>query len=133
MLECFATVYHLAPCSTDIAQIALRVEPQVCADAEPDVLLATARKVVEDDRRDLPALSDARAIAEEEPCALRLVVGAAGRQEARVPLACIQGAFQLQFAQQPTFNNFLAQSFAQRVVRRRKRDARHGGRLGDVV
>ena len=50
-------------------------------------------------------ISDACAIAQEERGTHRLVIGTAGRQKARMPLARIQGAFELEVAQQPTFNH----------------------------
>ena len=55
---------------TDVVQVALRVAAEVRTSGNPQVPSPASRDVVQDHRCDLPSLPHARAVAEEEPCAL---------------------------------------------------------------
>lgn len=99
-------------------------DSQIARNAEPDVLDAPPRTVVQDDTGNLPALADARAVAEEEAAAR--AVGS----DLLVALARVEHALKLQAAQ---LARRVADSVQRRICAWRQRYRGEQPTLADVA
>ena len=109
-----------------VGEVAFGVTLQVARRRNPDVSPSTAREIIQDDARDLPPLSDARAVADHEPRPGTV------RQTFEVLLARVRHALELQTRQSAGVDG-CAERLVDRVMARRQRDGRKTRRLGDVA
>ena len=109
-----------------VAQISLRVSVQVGAGGQPQVLLPSARVVIQHDPAYLPSFPDARAVADHEPGS------AAVGENLAVFLTRVGDALELQFRELPAVDDVVGDRVDERVRRGRERDGRERRRLRDV-
>ena len=131
LVEALAAVVdrHVA---AEVTQVTHGIDAQVGTRREPDVAVAAARHVVEHDRRELPPLAHARAVAEEEAGARARDGAARGRPHLQVALAGERDRLDLQARELAARDQLVRERVQQRVaaVRCGRRGERRS--LGDV-
>ena len=131
LVEALAAVVdrHVA---AEVAQVTHGVDAQVGARREPDVTVAAARDVVEHDRRQLPPLAHARAVAEEEACPRARDGAARGRPHLQVALAGERDRLDLQARELAARDQLVRERVQQRVAAVRRGRRGEGRGFGDI-
>ena len=131
LVEALAAVVdrHVA---AEVAQVTHGVDAQVGARREPDVAVAAARDVVEHDRRQLPPLAHARAVAEEEACPRARDGAARGRPHLQVALAGERDRLDLQARELAARDQLVRERVQQRVAAVRRGRRGEGRGFGDI-
>ena len=131
LVEALAAVVdrHVA---AEVAQVTHGVDAQVSARREPDVTVAAARDVVEHDRRQLPPLAHARAVAKEEACPRARDGAARGRPHLQVALAGERDRLDLQARELAARDQLVRERVQQRVAAVRRGRRGEGRGFGDV-